>query len=189
MDPPPRLSRHYGWIRFRGESQRRRALDAEEADREALRRALEARPWVELDRGFTLRQVRENVRVRELMPSLDVDAITFETGSAAIPPRQARRLDELGRAIEDILDENPDELFLVEGHTDAVGGRAMNLALSDRRAESVALALTEFYDIPPENLIAQGYGEEHLKVETGGAERANRRATVRRITPLLSARR
>ncbi len=165
----------------------RRQVSASTSDRQALRQALEARPWARLDRGFSLRQVRENVRVRELMPSLDLDAITFESGSAAISPRQARSLDELGRAIEEILAENPAEVFLVEGHTDAVGGRAMNLALSDRRAESVALALTEFYDIPPENLIPQGYGEEHLKVQTQADERANRRATVRRITPLLSA--
>jgi outer membrane protein OmpA-like peptidoglycan-associated protein len=41
--------------------------------------------------------------------------------------------------------------------------------------------MTEFYDIPPENLTTQGYGETYLKVETEKAERANRRATVRRI--------
>ena len=37
---------------------------------------------------------------------------------------------------------NPDEVFLVEGHTDAVGTEEDNLSLSDRRAEAVA-ALTE----------------------------------------------
>lgn len=68
---------------------------------------------------------------------------------------------------------------------DAVGSDSFNLALSDRRAESVALALTEAFRIPPENLIVQGYGEAFLKVRTQDAEAINRRATVRRITPLL----
>ena len=79
-------------------------------------------------------------------------------------------------------------MFLVEGHTDAVGDAAMNLALSDRRAESVALALSEYFDVPPENLVVQGYGERYLRVPTDAAERLNRRASVRRITELLAGR-
>jgi outer membrane protein OmpA-like peptidoglycan-associated protein len=51
----------------------------------------------------------------------------------------------------------------------------------------VALALTENFAIPPENLVVQGYGERFLRVETEAAEEENRRATVRRITPLLTA--
>jgi hypothetical protein len=41
------------------------------------------------------------------------------------------------------------------------------------------------FDIPPENLVTQGYGEDQLKLETEAAERQNRRVAVRRITPLL----
>ncbi|MEY3960244.1 MAG: hypothetical protein RIR14_898, partial [Pseudomonadota bacterium] len=77
------------------------------------------------------------------------------------------------------------EMFLIEGHTDAVGRAAMNLALSDRRAESVALALTEYFDIPPENMVIQGYGESELLIDTEADERRNRRVAVRVITPLL----
>ncbi|MCB1993724.1 MAG: OmpA family protein, partial [Geminicoccaceae bacterium] len=73
-----------------------------------------------------------------------------------------------------------------EGHTDAVGSDIDNLSLSDRRAESVAQVLTEVFHVPPENLTSQGYGEQYLKVPTQGAERANRRSTIRRITPLLT---
>ena len=86
-----------------------------------------------------------------------------------------------------MIDENPSEVFLIEGHTDAVGPAAYNLALSDRRAESVALALTEYFDVPPENMVVQGYGESNLRVPTSEAEQRNRRAAVRRITPLLSS--
>ena len=87
--------------------------------------------------------------------------------------------------MRDATSENPREVFLVEGHTDAVGKASMNLALSDRRAESLALALSEYFDVPPENMVVQGYGERYLKVPTVDNERANRRAAVRIITPLL----
>jgi outer membrane protein OmpA-like peptidoglycan-associated protein len=40
--------------------------------------------------------------------------------------------------------------------------------------------------VPAENLTTQGYGEQFLKVASEGPERQNRRATVRRITPLLT---
>jgi len=111
--------------------------------------------------------------------------VTFATGSAAIPAAQARSLVRLGILIEELLLESPREIFLIEGHTDAVGSESYNLALSDRRAESVALALTEAFRIPPENLIVQGYGESFLRLQTQAEEERNRRVTVRRITPLL----
>lgn len=101
------------------------------------------------------------------------------------PAEQARSLVRLGILIEEMLFENPREIFLIEGHTDAVGSEGDNLTLSDRRAESVALALTEAFRIPPENLIVQGYGEAYLKVQTQAAEERHRRVTLRRITPLL----
>jgi outer membrane protein OmpA-like peptidoglycan-associated protein len=91
----------------------------------------------------------------------------------------------MGILIEDALAENPGEVFLIEGHADAVGEDAYNLALSDRRAESVALSLVENFNIPPENLVIQGYGEEFLRVPTEVSEVENRRASIRRITPLL----
>ena len=83
---------------------------------------------------------------------------------------------------------NPDEIYLIEGHTDAVGSDVDNLSLSDRRAETVAEILTQDFGIPPENLTTQGYGEQYLKIPTQEPERRNRRVTVRRITPLLMGR-
>ncbi|MEY8842831.1 OmpA family protein, partial [Cribrihabitans sp. XS_ASV171] len=84
------------------------------------------------------------------------------------------------------IEDNPSEVFLVEGHTDATGTAGYNLALSDRRAETVALALAEYFNVPPANMVVQGYGESVLKVPTSGPEPANRRVAVRRITPLLN---
>ncbi|SFP53873.1 OmpA family protein [Tranquillimonas alkanivorans] len=159
------------------------AATVDPSDEAALREALRAERTY--TRDFSLQQVRNIAEVRQLAPAIDLENITFPTGSAAIQPGEAEELSELGRYISQTIEDNPREIFLIEGHTDAVGSASYNLALSDRRAESVALALTEYYDVPPENLVVQGYGERFLKVETQEAERANRRATVRRITPLL----
>jgi outer membrane protein OmpA-like peptidoglycan-associated protein len=150
-----------------------------------LRAALAAEMAVPLDRTFSLRQVRSIREVRELSPVIELSAITFPSGSAAIQPDQSRELAVLGTAIKDLIVERPGEVFLIEGHTDAVGAAGYNLALSDRRAETVALALTQYFDVPPANLVTQGYGESLLKVQTLEAEQANRRATVRNITQLL----
>ncbi|SFS13407.1 OmpA family protein [Yoonia litorea] len=158
---------------------------ASESDVETLRAALLASQRADIDRTFSLRQIRQIRQVRELAPEVELDTITFASGSAAIAPDQARELIDLGQAISDIIEEDPSQVFLIEGHTDAVGNASYNLALSDRRAETVALALTEYFAIPPENLITQGYGESALKVQTLQAERANRRASVRNITSLL----
>ncbi|WP_207102153.1 OmpA family protein, partial [Paracoccus shandongensis] len=152
-------------------------------DEAALREAL--RREVDIDRRFSLGQIRSIPEVRSLVAPVNIDAITFDTGSAAISPDQAKQLSTLGKVIQDAIAKNPREVFLIEGHTDLVGSDAANLALSDRRAESVALALTEYFQVPPENLVVQGYGEQFPQVRQDGDVRENRRAAVRRITDLL----
>lgn len=134
---------------------------------------------------FSLRQIRMIPEVKALAAPIPVDNVTFESGSAAIRPDQAENLAALGRAVNRMIAKNPNRIFLIEGHTDAVGGAPMNLTLSDRRAESVAKALTEYFGVPPENLVVQGYGERELLIDTQASERANRRVVVRDITPLL----
>ena len=138
-----------------------------------------------LDRRFSLSQVRNIAEVRALAPAFEVDTVTFASGSAAIEPEQAGNLTGLAREVLAAIQADPREVFLIEGHTDAVGDAAYNLALSDRRAESLALALNEYFEVPVENMVVQGYGESFLKIATQTDEQANRRATVRRITALL----
>ena len=155
-------------------------------DDAALQLRLAALEIDKLGRKFSLRQVREIPEVRALAATIAVDNITFDSGSAAIKSSEAEKLTQIGALMTDLIRLNPGEIFLIEGHTDAVGSGASNLALSDRRAESVAKALTEYFDVPPENLVVQGYGETDLRVQTEADERANRRVAVRIITPLLT---
>jgi outer membrane protein OmpA-like peptidoglycan-associated protein len=123
------------------------------------------------------------------MPRIDLNTVTFDTGSWELVPEQVDKLAPVADGIKRAIEQNPQEVFLIEGHTDAVGDENDNLSLSDRRAEAVAIALTEQFQVPTENLTTQGYGEQNLKVPTQGPEEANRRVSVRRITPLLTANR
>ena len=151
----------------------------------ALKAALAAKDIEKIGRTFSLRQIREIPQVRWLAATIDVDNVNFASGSSAITSEEAEDLADLGSLMQEMLDANPGEIFLIEGHTDATGKAAMNLALSDRRAESVALALSEYFDIPPENMVIQGYGETELRIDTQSDEKRNRRVAVRIITPLL----
>jgi outer membrane protein OmpA-like peptidoglycan-associated protein len=148
--------------------------------------ALWAGPVDYIDRPYTLDEIRYSLPLRERMPRVDLDTVTFDTGSWEVAPDQVERLAVIADGINRAIAANPSEVFLIEGHTDAVGSDIDNLSLSDRRAESVALVLSQQFGVPPENLTTQGYGAHYLKIPTPGPERANRSVTVRRITPLLT---
>ena len=162
-------------------------LDAEDVqDPEDYYEFLEQPPVEKVQRLYSLDEVKRSARVRDIARRVDLDTLTFEFGSATIPESEVSKLEGVASAIEKLLARNPAETFLIEGHTDAVGSDTANLALSDRRAEAVAEALTNVFDIPPENLAPQGYGERYLKVKTEAPERQNRRVAIRRITPLVA---
>ena len=161
-------------------------VDAEYAQPDDIYDALWAAPVDYIQRPYTLDEVRYSFPLRERMPSVDLNTVTFETGSWEVSPDQIDRLAVIADGMNRAIAANPSEVFLIEGHTDAVGSQIDNLSLSDRRAESVALVLSQQFGVPAENLTTQGYGNQYLKVPTQGPERANRRVTVRRITPLLT---
>ncbi|ASS57097.1 hypothetical protein BAE36_23295 [Rhizobium leguminosarum bv. trifolii] len=142
-------------------------------------------PVEPVERVYSLDEVKYSARIRDKVRRIDLDTITFATGSADIPMTQARTLRKVADAISQVLEKDPSETFLIEGHTDAVGSDQSNLILSDQRAESVANVLTDVYGIAPENLATQGYGEHYLKVNTSAPEQENRRVTIRRVTALV----
>lgn len=166
--------------------QERYIVEYEDAPPELVYETLIAPPVERIDRRYTLDEIRYSPAVRDRMPRVDVNTINFELGSWEIAPDQAAKLENIANGINQAIQRNPREVFLIEGHTDAVGTDEDNLSLSDRRAEAVAQVLTEQFQVPAENLTSQGYGEQYLKVQTDGPERLNRRVSLRRITPLLT---
>src|SRR6202171_2141722 len=143
-----------------------------------------APPVERIERRYSLDEIRYSGSARQRMPSMDLESITFETGSWEIPPDQAAKLQGIADGLNRAIAANPRAVFLIEGHTDAVGSDVDNLSLSDRRAEAAAALLTQQFQVPAENLTSQGYGEQYLKGQTHGASRSKRRVTVRHIHAL-----
>ncbi|PWW03519.1 outer membrane protein OmpA-like peptidoglycan-associated protein [Hoeflea marina] len=161
-------------------------LDATDADQSDYLDFLMEPPVERVERLYSVEEVRQSSRIRDKVRRVDMDTLTFDFGKATIAEDQIESLSNVASAMTEILDRNPAETFLLEGHTDAVGTDQANLLLSDKRAEAIAEALTGVFGIPPENLVAQGYGEQYLKVRTEKPEKLNRRVAIRRITPLVT---
>ena len=163
-------------------------VDYEEASDSDVYDALSAPPIEQIERSYSLEEVRRSPTLRDRMRRIDLDAINFEFGSWEVRGDQFPKLERVAKAMRRLLERNPVEVFLIAAYTDAVGSEEDNLSLSDRRAEAVAQILTEEFGIPAENLVTQGYGEQHLKINTPDPEARNRRVEVQRITPLISQR-
>ena len=97
-------------------------------------------------------------------PSISIQNIQFEFGSAKLKPESIETLRNLGNALNQGLDDQ--KLFLIEGHTDAVGTRAYNLELSRLRAQAVKEFLVNEMAVEASRLEVVG---------KGSAEPANRR--------------
>lgn len=80
--------------------------------------------------------------------------VLFEFGRAEIKPGAQDALNKLAQ----YLASQPDKHVLIEGYTDSVGSDAANLALSQRRADAVAQALSRM-GIASNRVIANGLGE------------------------------
>ncbi len=161
-------------------------MDAEQAPEEDVYAFFEQPPVERVERIYSIDEVKRSARIRDKIRRVDLDTITFPFGSADIGEDQISHIESVAKAMAQILKKNPAETFLIEGHTDAVGSDQANLVLSDKRAESVAQALTNVFDIPPENMATQGYGERYMKIKADGPEQQNRRVAIRRITPLVA---
>jgi outer membrane protein OmpA-like peptidoglycan-associated protein len=163
-------------------------IAAAEADDDLIESQLVAPPTREVDRRYTVEDFRRNPSLRRYMPAIEVDSINFGFNEHFVREEEVDELERLGSVIERIVAKNPDEVFLIEGHTDAVGSDGYNLTLSYKRADAVKAALLDFFVVSPRNLETVGYGEQFLKIPTPEEEAENRRVSVRRITPLIAAR-
>jgi outer membrane protein OmpA-like peptidoglycan-associated protein len=160
----------------------------DDASDDDLYEALDAPPIEVLDRAYSLAEIRDNHELLARMRSIDIDTIHFDSGAWEISPDQHDKLARIARAMLRVLERNPDAVFMIAGHTDAVGNSEDNSSLSDRRALAVAEVLTERFDVPAENLVTQGYGEQFLKVDTEEPEPRNRRVSILNITALMAER-
>ena len=106
----------------------------------------------------------------------ELDALEFESGAAILLPSSVAILD----AVADLLDNEPDAVILIGGHTDSSGDDHLNQVWSQIRADQVQKAL-EARGVTNE-LLAQGFGEARLAVnpdDTDSKRRINRRIEFR----------
>ena len=159
---------------------------AAEADPMQIQEQLVAAPRWKPKQAYSFDEIVHDDNLRRAMPGVEIDTVTFDTGSAELAPEMIDQLQNVATVIEKVLAVRPNEVFLIEGHTDAVGSPDSNQVLSQARAESVKAALGDYFAIDPKNLRTVGLGERFLKIPTDGPEQENRRVTVRRITPMLT---
>ena len=158
---------------------------AAEVDDEELEDVLVSAPRTKPKRKYTVEEIEDSPDLRESLPRVEIDTVRFGFNEAFVRAEEVSNLDRIAEIMERILAKHPREVFLIEGHTDAVGSDASNLALSRQRATAIKKALTTYYVIPAANLQTVGYGERYLKIPTAEAEQENRRVSVSRATALI----
>lgn len=101
--------------------------------------------------------------------------ILFDTGKTALKPGAKSTLTRIAKQIE----SDPSLKIAVEGHTDNVGGKALNQALSEKRANAVRDYLVSA-GIPPDHITASGEGEDVPIVtnKTSAGRQQNRRVEL-----------
>ena len=114
---------------------------------------------------------------KELEKEVSVNlAITFATSSDLI---DSQFDSELAR-VADFMKQYPGTSVVIEGHTDSTGAASFNQTLSERRAASVAAALSDRFSIDTSRISSVGYGETRLIANDDTAEgrQANRRVVA-----------
>lgn len=99
--------------------------------------------------------------------------VNFDFDQTEVEPRYFPEIEELA----EFLEQYPDVIAELEGHTDSMGSEAYNQDLSERRVNAVREVLIERFDIDASRVTTTGYGESQPvasnDTEAGRAE--NRR--------------
>src|SRR4051794_24104146 len=106
---------------------------------------------------------------------LNFEDVYFDFDRSTLRPEALRLLDDAVSRLQ----ANPDKNIIVEGHTCSIGTAEYNLALGDRRANSVKEYLMS-RGVPASRLETRSYGEERPKFDNAREEtrRLNRRAAL-----------
>lgn len=109
------------------------------------------------------------------LPQLSVQ-INFDLNSGVIEPDSYYAVGLIADAMH--TPSLSGQRFAVIGHTDASGPREFNFKLSQKRARAVAEALMTTFNVPVEELIAIGLGEEQLQDPANPRSAVNRRVQI-----------
>ena len=118
------------------------------------------------------------------LPQYDFDVV-FDPDSALIRPASYGTIGRIADALSD--PKLRPYVYLVVAHTDASGKRDANLALSQKRADSIRDVLVGTFKIAAKRLQAIGLGEEQLQDSAHPASPANLGAQIVAIGTLPQA--
>lgn len=104
--------------------------------------------------------------------------VKFRSGTAQLADAQDEQLGALAR----ILAENDDLTVEIQGHTDSVGGKALNQKLSQARADTVRNRLMQKFKVEGPRLKAVGYGSSQpVDTNNNPSGRANNRRVTAKV--------
>lgn len=119
-------------------------------------------------------------RTRPVQPAGRVDLrLGFATGSAVLSAADLARVQAFAEALK--RPQLTNVRVRIEGHTDSSGSRAMNVALSQRRAQAVADFLIS-QGIAAERLEVRGYGYDRPLPGRRASDGDNRRVEAVRVS-------
>jgi outer membrane protein OmpA-like peptidoglycan-associated protein len=108
------------------------------------------------------------------------DGVTFDVGSSTLKPQFRETLDKIAAS----MNEYPNSLIDVYGHTDSTGSDAFNQTLSENRARTVAGYLSS-RGVSAARIRSQGFGETMPVGDNATAEgRAKNRRVEIKIVPI-----
>jgi len=108
------------------------------------------------DRATTeLASLQSGFAVKDLLFALNDSVVNFASDSAEVPESMAPFLKSAAAELKQL---KAGHVLEIAGYTDRTGDAALNLALSQKRAEAVREALIK-YGANPDMLVAKGYGE------------------------------
>lgn len=168
-----------------GDSEPPQDVFAAEVDDQQIEDVIVAPPRRKVQKRYAVKDFASNRQLRESVSHVEVDTIHFGFNEAFVREEEVDSLDQVASVMEKVLRKYPREVFLIEGHTDAVGSDGYNIKLSKARAEAVKKTLSTYYLIPAKNLATVGLGERYLKIPTADPEPENRRVSISRVTAFV----
>ncbi|WP_291853528.1 OmpA family protein [Bradyrhizobium sp.] len=102
--------------------------------------------------------------------------VVFDADSSVVRPASYQTIGSIADALYD--PKLQPYRFLIVAHVESAGRRDHNLALSQRRAESIRDVLVSTFKVSPKRLQALGLGEEQLQDVNRPASPVNARAQI-----------
>lgn len=160
------------------EARRQAEIARQNADRQASALAA-AGAQSERDRALIAKQEQQlkelDARQTDRGQVITLGDVLFAVNKAQLSSGGSRNVQKLAT----FLNQYPQRMVLIEGHTDSTGGQSLNQALSERRSDAVRTALVDM-GVDGGRIDTRGYAEAFpvASNETTAGRQLNRRVEI-----------